>query len=98
MEYRPKFKVLLFVYKSLHGLAPPYLADMVKEYRPDCTLRSGRSDLLVVPRVRTENGKKSFRYAGATLWNDLPSHVKDAPTVHRFKRLLKAHFFCLAFN
>jgi len=97
-QYRPKFKVLLFTYKALHGSAPSYLADMITEYKPARALRSANQGLLVVPEVRTLYGERSFRYSAATLWNDLPLRVKDAPNVHRFKRLLKAHLFQKAFD
>ena len=95
--YRPQFKVLLLTYKALHALAPAYLSDMIKEYRPTRSLRSANKRLLVVPRTKTQYGKRSFRHASAVLWNELPEHVKDAQTVQTFKRLLKTHLFQLAY-
>ncbi len=46
--FRIDFKVVLFVYKSLNGLGPKYIADML---RP---LRSVESSQLEIPRVHTK--------------------------------------------
>jgi len=97
-EYRPQYKVLLLTYKALHGAAPPYIRDMIREYQPARTLRSSNRSLLEIPRMRTSYGKKSFRYSAPTLWNPLPQHVKDAQTVACFKKLLKTHLFILAYG
>ena len=34
VRYRIDFKILLFVFKSLYGLAPEYLSDLVKVHHP----------------------------------------------------------------
>jgi hypothetical protein len=40
------------------------------------------SNILDVPQVRTTRyGKKSFTFAAATLWNDLPNHFRTEKTV-----------------
>ncbi len=40
VTFRIDFKVLLLVYKSLNGLGPKYIADMLTEYKPNRPLRS----------------------------------------------------------
>ncbi len=40
VTFRIDFKVLLLVYKSLNGLRPKYIADMLTEYKPNRPLRS----------------------------------------------------------
>jgi hypothetical protein len=43
------------------------------------------SNILDVPQVRTtRHGKKSFMFAAATLWNDLPNHFR---TENSFKNM-----------
>ncbi len=39
-QFRIDFKVLLLVYKSLNGLGPKYIVDMLTEYNPNRPLRS----------------------------------------------------------
>ena len=38
-------------------------------------------------------GQRSFHHAAPELWNQLPSHVKNATSLQQFKSLLKAHLF-----
>ncbi len=56
------FKVLLLVYKSLNGLGPKYITDMLTEYKPDRALRSAGSRQLEIPRVHTKKGESAFSY------------------------------------
>ena len=94
---RIRFKLCLIVYKSLHGLSPRYLSELVtpvagSEYRH--RLRSATHGDLVIPEARlTTYGHRSFSYAGAKAWNALPNHLKDhSLTLDAFKRGLKTHF------
>lgn len=52
IEHRIQFKVLLFVYKSLTGLAPNYLCDLLPHYQTNRPLRSSNTLLLSVPKTR----------------------------------------------
>ena len=54
VEYRSQYKLILCVFKVLHGLAPVYLTDLVKPYVPSRSLCSQSSSLLQVPTTRTE--------------------------------------------
>ena len=88
------YKILLLTYKSLKGLAPDYLKDLLDQYVPTRTLRSGSKHLLCVPRVRTKNyGERAFSFCGPKLWNDLPSSIKQATSVDIFKKDLKTFLF-----
>ena len=57
-----------FVYKSLHGLAPKYLAELcvpVADVAGRRQLRSASRGLLNVPRYNTSNyGRRAFSFAG----------------------------------
>ena len=48
IKHRVIFKLLLYTYKALHGLAPDYLANLLTFYKPVRTLRSSRSNNLCV--------------------------------------------------
>ena len=43
--------MLLFTFKALNGLAPPYLKDIHHPYIPAQSLLSQNAGLLIVPRV-----------------------------------------------
>ena len=74
------FKHALLVFKALHGLLPPYLAD-------DCQLLAdtGRrqlrsSDVATCSDLRTHSslGDRCFAVAGPRTWNSLPINQTSA--------------------
>ncbi len=65
------------VFKSLNGLAPPYLADLLKRHTPTRSLRSSDQLLLTVPRSRLKlRGNRAFSVVAPRLWNSLSLYVR----------------------
>ncbi|KAK0147374.1 V-set and immunoglobulin domain-containing protein 10-like [Merluccius polli] len=93
ISYRIDFKVLLLVYKSLNGLGPEYMNDILVEYKPSRALRSTDLGQIVKPRVQTKHGEAAFSCYAAQHWNKLPAELKSAPTVSIFKSKLKTLLF-----
>ena len=61
VEYRSQYKLILYVFKALHGLAPVYLTELVKSYVPSRSLRFQSASLLHVPTTRTKTyGNRRF--------------------------------------
>ena len=90
------FETATMVYKSLHGLAPPYMQDTFHKLS-DCrnrALRSTETDL-EIPRYKTSNGQQSFLYHGVIVWNRLSTESKTASSLailkNRLKTFLKNH-------
>ena len=98
VEYRSQYKILLLVYKSLHGKGPAYLASMLEEYSPIRSLRSATQLRLYEPRVKKRYGDRAFSVAGPSLWNDLDPSVKQSSSVTVFKTRLKTYLFQKAFK
>ncbi|KAK0146594.1 hypothetical protein N1851_014100 [Merluccius polli] len=73
VSYRIDFKVLL--YKSLNGLGPEYMNDILVEYKPSRALRSTDSGQIVEPRVQTKHGEAAFSCYAAQNWNKLPAET-----------------------
>ena len=91
---RIEFKVLLIVYKSLNGLGPKYISDLLLHYIPARPLRSAGTSLLNTPRVKTKHGESAFSYSASCIWNKLPEELKQAQTLNIFKTRLKTFMFC----
>ncbi|XP_055499399.1 uncharacterized protein LOC129701965 [Leucoraja erinacea] len=99
VHFRVHFKILLFVFKSLNGLAPPYLSELLHLYAPTRCLRSADQLLLEVPRSKRKlRGDRAFSVAAPALWNTLPLQIRQAPSLSIFKSSLKTHFYSLAFD
>ncbi|KXJ12154.1 Arachidonate 5-lipoxygenase [Exaiptasia diaphana] len=91
---RIKFKILLLTFKALHGLAPIYVQDMLKNYRPSRCLRSSSQLLLSSKSYNLKSyGYRSFSVAGPFLWNSLPSSIRDISSLDNFKTALKTFLF-----
>ena len=43
------------------------------------------------PCVKTERSKKSIRYHGAVLWNDLCDHIEESTSPHSIKSNIKKY-------
>ena len=99
VDRRIEYKILLYAYKALNGLAPEYLCNMVELYAPDRVLRSASQNLLVVPRGKhCQYGMRTFAMAAATLWNSLnvrdrSNRIRDSPSLESFKSNLKTLLF-----
>ena len=99
IDSRIKFKVLLFIYISLNGLAPSYFSDLLHLYEPTRSLRSSNKYDLVVPRFnRNCFGGCAFSVCGPNLWKDLPYEIKSASSIDSFKNKLKTHLFSKHFD
>lgn len=98
VTFRIDFKILLLVYRCVNGLAPEYLSELLTPYAPVRSVRSESQFLLNVPRSRLKTrGDRAFSVAAPKLWNNLPLHIRAAPTLDSFKSALKTHLFTLAF-
>ena len=75
VQYRIKYKILVYTFKALNNLAPVYLQELVNAYQPTRALRSEDFQWLKAPRIRTKTyGKRRFDTSAATLWNSLPQN------------------------
>lgn len=97
VRFRIQYKILLLVYKSLHGEGPDYLASILEEYHPTRALRSAGQLLLREPTVHKKYGSRAFSVAGPELWNRLPLEMRQSKSVDIFKKNLKTYYFRKAY-
>jgi hypothetical protein len=101
VKQRISYKLCLMVFKSLNNQAPSYLSELfhpISNIPQRSTLRSATTLDLDIPRTRLHFGERAFSVAGAREWNNLPSDIRSFSDIHLFKRLLKTHFFKIAFE
>ena len=93
IENRIVYKLSLLCYKSLNGLAPSYLANLLNVYTPSRQLRSSSdSHILQIPRYRSKTlGERSFSFQAPTSWNKLPLSLRSSNSLLGFKSSLKKH-------
>ena len=94
VKQRISFKLLLYVFKSLNGMAPVYLSNCFKLHVPKRNLRSSTDRLrLDYPRTRVQAGDRSFTVCASKLWNSIPVHIRQPVSVSAFKKALKMYLF-----
>ena len=99
IQYRIQYKILVHTYNALNDRSPLYITDMLNKYRPSRTLRSQNTLTLVTPRIKTvKYGQRCYKHTAPSLWNVLPSNIREARTIYTFKKLLKTHFFLVHFG
>jgi len=94
---RIKSKLVVIVYRALHGTAPRYLSDTlsrVADISSRSHLRSSTSSQLMVrPSRLVVVGERSLASAGPTLWNSLPDNITTASSLSDFRRKLKTNLY-----
>ena len=82
------------MYKSQNNLWPETAgkfhipAEMVHAYGT----RSAVSGNMFLPRNDSSFTQKSTAFSCAKIWNEIPVHIKKAPSVDSFKEKLKAYY------
>ena len=85
VESRIVYKILLLVFKSLHGQCSKNLGVKFKSF-------NGRP-LLETKAVNTKYGKRTFSYTGPKLWNALPLDIREENNIEKFKQKVKTLLF-----
>ena len=80
-----KKRVSIDVFKSLNDSCPPLLRNMFERFDHGKETR-GNGSRLVLPKVKTEAGRKTFAFQGALIFNGLPTDLMNEPYFINFKR------------
>ena len=75
IDLRIEFKILIITYKTLHGLAPAYIEDLLVSYIPGRNLRSAKKNLLAVPGFKLNSYRRHSFSVAAPLLCDRNPHI-----------------------
>ena len=70
-----------------------YMFDLIAPYIPPRSLRSSNKNLLIVPDIRSEIGRRSLSFTAPTTWNSLLQHIRSSDSLSVFKGLLKTFLY-----
>ena len=96
IHLRINYKVLVLMFKCIHGIAPNYLCDKIILSNP---IRQGlRSEnnvyTVVIPFTKhTTFADRAFSVNGPKLWNSLPNELRSVTDFKSFKSNLKTYLF-----
>ena len=91
IETRYIYFLGILIFKCLNNMAPPYLSSLFDFYdkRRFYQTRAVTNNDLIVPCAYLSIYKSSVAFNGPTLWNSLPSHIKEADSLYNFKNSYK---------
>ena len=84
-----KFLVTTFMYKLIYEKLPHPHTDYCKFFGHHYSTRQKLTKTLVLPKVSTEQGKRSITFCGSEMWNALPENIRCKSTVKSFQKALK---------
>ena len=98
-----EYKIINLTQQCIHGQAPNYLKKLLEIHKPhQAGLRSSSTahkwDLKVKFTRKRTFADRSFAIAAPKLWNQLPASLKEITSNDTFKKQIKTHLFCKAFN
>ena len=101
IQQRIEFKIITLVHKSLHGLAPQYLVDLLTrkvQRREGLHSNDRTSELEIPPTTRKTFTARAFSVLGPQLWNQLPEKLQQIDSYTSFKQNLKTFLHRKAFS
>ena len=95
IHHRINLKLATITFKALSSQQPSHLSSLLHPYvsRSTHTLRSSSHQLLIIPRCRTEFGKRAFSHSAPSVWNAIPVEIRSSSSLVSFKRSLKSLLF-----
>ena len=94
VSYRIVFKHPFFVNKSLNGLCPQYLTNLLEHRKSAISLRSNVQDMLMQPTCKTKTyGDGAFYVSAPKLCKTIPLETRQSSTVLLLKKKLKTFLF-----
>ena len=81
----------LEVFKSLNGVSPHAFQNYFTRINHSQRTRANTKNI-ILPKVKTETGKKAFSFQGVKIFNQLTEEMKTETSILRFKT------FCKNFN
>ena len=93
---RIEFRKMTMVYKAKHQLCPAYITDMFQEVNAvhsRTTRNAVQRNMYPITFAKLEALNKTFKHASTRSWNMLPTYIREAPSVHSFKKLYCDNYF-----
>jgi len=90
---RITFKIATLTFQTLQHHSPSYLHELLTPHSARRSLRSSYQNQLIVPRIDSANGRRSFSYAAPSVWNSLPPSIRSLDSYQSFRSALKTHLY-----
>ena len=92
VNHRIQFIIATLTYKTLATCQPSYLHNLLQVYQPSRALHSSTQQLLPVPYMSTNFGRRTYSYSSPATRNSIPISIKNCSSLYSSKRHLKSYF------
>ena len=89
VKKRILFKIGLISFKAVNGWAPDCIIELFRYSNHE------RSPVLLLPKVVSNVGRRSFSFIAPKFYNSLPTYVKSSSNLAEFKKCLKFYLFTM---
>ena len=75
-------------YKAVYGMAPSYINEMLMSAHSvhNRNTRLSTRNGFHLPSIKTETGRRTFKYSATVMWDFLPDFIRDSPSINSFKK------------
>ena len=92
LNIRRKEHMYIIMFKVLHNLAPDYMKISLPSKSYHYSLRTAMH--ISLPKPKTNSCKRTFLYRGASMYNQLPSHlITNSSTIQSFKSNIQSYLY-----
>ena len=88
VKQRIFLRTMIFIFKILNDLAPPYFGDYIVHHRDIHDHYTRNNDHLYISRTNRFSSMNSLFFKGLNNYNQLPNDIKNSTSVNRFKSRL----------
>ena len=95
LEYELIQHIVLFIFKTVHGIAPSYITSLLSLKQSRYNVKSVCNSTLARSEIKSARttGDRAFAVAAPVLWNALPPSLRAVDNITSFKKQLKTRIF-----
>ena len=93
LAQRRRFHFAIMLYKCLNNQTEGIDFDLIRHMDMH-SYNTRRKEDFVLPKPKSNQLKKSFKYSATQIWNSLPVSLRNSKTLDIFKQDYKAIYFC----
>ena len=79
------YQLAIFMYQYTHNVLPDVFSNMFSHF----SSRTRNAKNYQLPQMRLTLSQHSVRFAGAKVWNNIPSDIRESPNIQLFKSRFK---------
>ena len=101
IQQKSEYKILTITYKCIRGQVLQCLKDLITMNKPKCDnmISNNKGATLAISKVKHKAFAAClFKYSAPLLWNHLPQHIKESPSIDICKTKVKTHLCHMTFK